>query len=341
MAPRILIFGTGSVGATYGYVLSQAVSPSNIVTICRSNYDAAFANGFTINSTIWGRSLNYRPHVVRSPSEAAPLGPFSHIIIASKILPNTPSIPSLLQPIISPTTTLVLIQNGIQIEEPYSTAFSHNPILSCTTYLPVTQTYPATVEHTVVEHLHVGTYPATNVSASHKEAAKSFAALIRWGGATCTLHDDIQGERWNKLLINTWNHICALSRSRDAQFLLASPYALDYVADVMREVTYVAKSEGYPIEEDFIQLTLRGSKNRKLPGVEPSMLADVLAGKSMEVDALLGNVVRIAEENGVDVPLLRGNYALLKALDESLKRERVGGEGRSMVDWPSFTRSIE
>jgi 2-dehydropantoate 2-reductase len=330
MAPRILVFGAGSIGATYGYILSKAVSPSNIVAVCRSNYAAASAHGFTIHSTLWGRDLSFKPHVVRTPNDATCLGPFDFIIVSNKILPNTSSIPSLLSPVVSPHTSLVLVQNGISIEQPYSTAFPNNPILSTVTYLPTTRTSPVVVEHKEVEHLHIGTYPSTKVPASHKSAAETLASLIKAGGASATVHDDIQFERWNKLLVNaSWNPISALSRSRDAQFFAASSYATEYITSVMREIAAIAQASGYPaVGEDLIRHQISRARARPLPGVELSMLADALAGRAMEVDAIVGNAVKIAEEKGVHVPLLRGLYALLKGLDESFRRDR--GEKAAM-----------
>jgi 2-dehydropantoate 2-reductase len=53
------------------------------------------------------------------------------------------------------------------------------------------------------------------------------------------------------------------------------------------------------------------------------MLADGLAGRAMEVEAIVGNTIRIAREHGVKTPLLDGLYTLAKALDSSLARERV------------------
>ena len=331
MAPRILIFGSGAIGASYGYILSQAIPASNIVAICRSNYAAALTNGFTVHSTSWGNDLNYRPHVVRDASEAVAFGPFNFIVAANKILPYGPSIPSLLKPAVSDHTAIVLIQNGINIGEPWSCAFPSNPILSCAAYLPVTQTKPAVVRHTDVEALHIGTYPSDTPS-SHKAAATTFADLIRQGGASCEVHDNIQGERWTKLLANaSWNPISALSRSRDAQFLKASPYAANYVRNVMREIASIARAEGFDINEDVISTSISRSLNRELPGVEPSMCADALAGRNMEVDAIVGNALKVAEDRGVEVPLLKGMYALIKGLDEAYRREReeeTGDAGR-------------
>lgn len=326
MAPKVLVFGTGSVGSVYCYLLCKAIGEKNVVAICRSNYDIAARDGFTINSTLFGDGIKCKPHIVKSVSEARDkqLGPFNHIVIAAKALPTTPSIPSLLAPVVSPETSIALIQNGVGIEEIYADAFPSNPILSCVTYLPVTQTSPAVFAHREVEKLDVGTFPH-NAPAGHKKAAESFVNLITSAGGTAVHHEDIGTERWAKLLVNaSWNPICALSRTRDAQFMAASPEAAGYVRAVMLEVAAVAQAAGYPnVSESTVEWQMGRAKARALPGVEPSMMADAMAGRQMEADAIVGNAIRIAEEKGVSVPLLKANYALLKALNDSFSREQV------------------
>jgi 2-dehydropantoate 2-reductase len=325
--PRVLIFGTGAIGAAYGYVLSKAIPVSNIITVCRSNYSAALEHGFTINSSLWGNNLSYRPTVVRTIADALPHGPFTYIIITSKITSSPPTTPSLIAPAVSPETSIVLIQNGLNIETPYANAFPSNPILTATTYLPCTQTSPGVISHTSFELLNLGAVPST-APQSHHDAAQSFASLITSGGATAHVLPSMQRERYIKLLANaSWNPISALSRSRDAQFLRSSPHALQYIRSVMHEIASVARAEGHEIDDQTIEDNLARSRGRSLPGVEPSMLNDVLGGREMEVEAILGEVVRVAEGRGVPVPLLSANYCLLKALDDSLRRERKAKEG--------------
>jgi 2-dehydropantoate 2-reductase len=328
MSPKALIFGTGSVGSVYGYLLCKALGEKNVTAICRSNYEVASQNGFTINSTIFGNNLSCKPNVVRSVNEAqyGGLGPFDYVIVAAKALPVTPSIPSLLKPAVSPNTAMVLIQNGVGIEAIYADAFPNNPILSCVTYLPVTQTSPAVFTHKEVEKLHVGTFPH-NAPADHKYAAERLVSLINSVGATAVHHDDVGSQRWAKLLVNaSWNPICALARSRDAQFMATSPEATAYVRDVMLEITSIAQAIGYNnVSNETVDWQMSRAKARSLPGIEPSMMADAMAGRETEADAIVGNAVKIAEANGVKVPLLTANYALLKALNESFKRERDSG----------------
>ncbi|KEF59910.1 2-dehydropantoate 2-reductase [Exophiala aquamarina CBS 119918] len=324
--PRILIFGTGSIGAVYAWVLSRAVGESNIFAVCRSNYDIARRQGFTINSALFGENLNVRPVVVKSAAEAAAAVSsddehsfFDYVVVTAKAIPSTPSIPSQIQDAVGPETSVVLIQNGIGVEEIYRTAFPYNPILSCVVYLPATQISPGVITHAEVEHLHIGTFPST-APRSHKAGAQAFTDLIQSEpvNATATLHDDIQEERWTKLLVNaSWNPICALSRSRDAQFLSSSPIAPSIVRSVMLEVASIARAAGYPdVSPERAEHQLGRAQARTLPGVEPSMQADALAGRRLEVDAIVGNALLIAEDKGVATPLLSLLYALANALDQ-------------------------
>jgi len=326
MAPRILIFGTGSIGAVYTYICSCAVSEANVFAVCRSNYDAASTQGFTINSSLFGQNLKVHPQVVKTVDEAVSKSngePFDYIIVTAKAIPSTPSLPEQIAQAVSPSTTIALIQNGIGVEDIYSSKFPQNPLLSCVVYLPATQTSPGTIKHGEVELLHIGTYPATS---PHAAAAEQFASVLRSGGGTAKVHDDVQIERWTKLLVNaSWNPICALSRSRDVQFMHSSDSATDVVKQVMLEIAAVAQASGYPeINEAKIDHQLGRAKARSLPGVEPSMLADAFSGRNMEVDAIVGNTVRIAEEKGVKTPLLTAIYALTKGIDASFTRAREG-----------------
>lgn len=335
MAPKILIFGAGSIGGTYAVTLSRAVPATDITVICRSNYDAVSENGFTLHSTVWGQNLNAKPTVARNITEAVQANagaPFDYIIITSKALPTTPSTPEVIKPAVSRETTIVLIQNGINTEAPYAELFPDNPILSTVVYLPTTQIQPGVIEHKEVELLHIGTYPAT-APAPHQATASALAALLTRAGASSKLHADVQAERWSKLLVNaSWNSICALTRCRDRQLLDlrlllgdggTTPFA-EFVRGVMLEIAATAKAYGYGelVNEALVDAQLKRATARGLPGIQPSMMADALAGRNMEVEAIVGNALRLAREKGVDTPMLRTIYFLATGLDRSFTLAR-------------------
>jgi 2-dehydropantoate 2-reductase len=96
---------------------------------------------------------------------------------------------------------------------------------------------------------------------------------------------------------------------------------VSYVRDVMLEVASIAQAIGYKdVTTEIVDWQIGRAKARSLPGIEPSMLADALAGRQVEADAIVGNAVRIAEREKVGVPLLKGLYATLVALNRSFEK---------------------
>ncbi|KAH7038088.1 ketopantoate reductase PanE/ApbA-domain-containing protein [Microdochium trichocladiopsis] len=401
MDQKVLIFGTGSIGTVYAWVVSNTTSPDNVVCVCRSNYEAAKTSGFTLNSTIWGQNLKFRPTIVQSVAEAATYSPentnddvqerqgrraFDFIILTSKVHTGgvSPSTAEILRPVVTlGHTVIVLIQNGIGIEDEYAELYPDNPLLSCVVRVPATQTSPGVVEHKAFEGLSVGTYPsfppdsapseagndnealaadggrwnrggtATIFAQRSSAAANKFISMITAGGATATLYPDIQAQRWQKLVLNVaWNPVTALSRLRDQHFLRTSSVAghhssttpgwplspstlspreleqldpefssLGFVRDLMLEVARTAAAYGYGevCDSQLVEKTLDLFLAMPLEGIQSSMMADALQGKSMEIEAIVGNAARLARAKGVSTPILKTIYILIRGLDASFR----------------------
>jgi 2-dehydropantoate 2-reductase len=94
------------------------------------------------------------------------------------------------------------------------------------------------------------------------------------------------------------------------------------IVKIMRQVGDVARAAGYEqVTEDMIQDSLKLQRGRVHGGgKEPSMLTDIRNKRPIEVDAIIGNTVRIARRFSVDVPYLELLYALAKGLNFSTVR---------------------
>ncbi|KYG42198.1 hypothetical protein M433DRAFT_74305 [Acidomyces richmondensis BFW] len=342
--PKILLHGSGAIGTIYVYLLQLA--GSDVIAVCRSNYEVAKSSGFLIDSELYGKGIRIRPNVVRTPAEAAVQlaegEAFDYVVVTAKAMPDA-KISEIIAPAITKgRTCIVLIQNGVGIEEEYRQRFPQNPLLSCVVYLPTTQIALGHIEMGDFERLEVGTFPARQYDASEGVAAATdkFVELVRKGGSHVQRFHDIQARRWKKLILNaSWNPICALTLNRDVVFLASSPAAERLVQDVMHEVISIAQSLGYKdITDEMAEKQLSRAKARiGGKGIEPSMLMDVLNERRMEVEVILGNPVRIAKQKGVNVPKMEALYALSKALDNAIQlrepgRSLGGDEVRSMKE---------
>ncbi|KAK5083843.1 hypothetical protein LTR05_006349 [Lithohypha guttulata] len=330
---RVLIFGAGGVGSVYGWILEQA--GAQVTAVCRSNYHQVKQNGLLIRSRKWG-TLIHKPVAVSSVAEANVYGPFDYILVCSKAFPHTHT---LIKDAVSENTAIVLAQNGIGIEESYRQAYPQNIIISGVVYLPVVQVEQGVVEHGIpLERFEVGVYPA-----SCSEAARSkIRALVEQftnAGATCVAYDDIQAQRWYKLALNaTLNPVCALTLCDDGNYLRSSEGALDMACDIMREVGRVASAIGYNVvSEETIQDHMKRHVERMTTGgKEPSMLQDIKQARPIEVEAILGNLLKIAATTKVETPYLRLFPVMLRTVvynDNAARTIRAERAYRSVDDW--------
>jgi len=327
--PKVLLFGAGGVGIVYAFILAKG--GASITAVCRSNYTAAKAHGFTLQSQIWG-THSIHPTIVSSVPDAKDYGPFDYIVVCSKAYVGiSPTTAELIAPAVGPDTAIVLCQNGIGIEEEYVSAFPDNTIISGVVYLPVTQVSPGHVVHGELEQLEIGTFPplpssstaSTTAETTDKAQAQidAVAAIFTAGGGSVKVYADVQERRWTKLITNAaWNPICALSQCSDAAFLRTSDTALGVVRRAMLEVVSVARAKGYTnITAETAEWQLSRAVGREKAGgegKEPSMLTDVREGRHalMEVEPIVGNVVRVAKELGVETVTLDVVYVLIKGL---------------------------
>lgn len=330
---RVLIFGTGSLGTVLGAFLHR--SGADVVCVCRSNYEAAETHGLKVDSPAC-RNYTYRPKIVQSISETdkVPGPPYDYVVVCTKAFLNKdPSPAELLKSVVrGAKTSIVLVQNGIGFEEPYKKRFPDSLVISCVAYMPSTRVTPTEVVQTETQRILMGAYPSglsggVPLSREDGDKLQCFADMLKAGGAQAGIHADIQVERWKKLVGNaTWNPICALSRCRDLELLRSCDIAGSFVEAAMREVVAVAQALGYGAEvnEDVVRSQIQRSAVRTPPGVQPSMMADMLRGSKMEVEAIVGQVVRIARKNGVSVPRLETLYVLGSGLNWSIAENIKG-----------------
>ena len=119
-----------------------------------------------------------------------------------------------------------------------------------------------------------------------------------------------------------WNPICALTLCDDANYLRSSDNSEAMVRKIMVEIGRVATAEGYPdaINEKVIAKDLERPKSRLATGgKEPSMLTDVRASRPIEVEAILGNTLRIAQKHNIETPYVELLYTLAKARNYQLQ----------------------
>ena len=298
---RVLVLGAGAIGAFYGGILARA--GCEVAVAARSDYDAVAADGYRIDSTLG--DLSFRPaQTLRSAAEYR--GAADYVLVALKLVRGVDRV-ALIRPALAATSAILLVQNGIGIEEEVAEAFPRHELLSGVAYAAVSREAPGRVRHhSQYTRLVLGRYPRGS-SAS----AERFAALLKQGGSSCAVTEDIVGARWQKCAWNTvFNPISALGGGLGTRDILSGEEQTAFVRAAIAEVCALAAADGHPLAPDTADKQIEGTL--RLPNYVSSMGQDWLAGRPMETEALVGNAVRIARRLGVAAPRLEALYALLR-----------------------------
>ncbi|KAF3938930.1 hypothetical protein ABW19_dt0201212 [Dactylella cylindrospora] len=329
--PEVLIFGAGAVGAFYGSLIAKTNTPVSVV--CRSNYSAVKSNGFSIASPQYG-SWVWTPTRVFPNADAAKAAnvKWSYIVVTTKALPNISDDSALLEGLVSEGTAIVLIQNGIGVEDPYVRRFPHASVLSAVTVVTAAQPSHGKIVHNRWTRINTGPYipdVASSAEESHIATVKTkeFTQLLVSGGvqdASAYSHQKLQQVRWHKIAINAaMNPSSVLSNGSNNAEMSTDPELHIHLKGVMEEVlTTAPKILGAPFPEDFASSDLILSSTAKnTSGSKPSMWADWESGRPMELEVILGNPVRIAREKGYEMPRVQSLYALLKMAQTQRDRQ--------------------
>ncbi|KAH8700756.1 ketopantoate reductase PanE/ApbA C terminal-domain-containing protein [Talaromyces proteolyticus] len=321
---NILLCGCGAVGTMAAVALERSGCAA-VTAVLRSNFSVVEQKGFTIDSVDHGRLTGWHPsYIARSVENAMKHGPFQFIVIALKALPDIYSIPELIAPAVTPfESTIVLIQNGIGIEQPFINAFPRSTILSGVSMIGAHQLSSGVIRHDRSDILHLG--PIYNASISREkedELAALFSSLYTSGGASCLLTENITWMRWKKLVWNaSFNSVCAMT-GLDSGAIIDAGGVETIIRPVMDKINSIAKASGHTLPDGIQQLMI-DSMPREMH-FRPSMLVDVERGNPMEIEVIVGNPLRIAQELGCETPILRMIYEHLKLVQWRIRRAKTG-----------------
>ncbi|KPK05334.1 MAG: hypothetical protein AMJ64_11840 [Betaproteobacteria bacterium SG8_39] len=316
---RVLVLGAGALGAFYGAVLARAGCTVSVVA--RSGIDDIRRDGYRIDSSLG--DLSFKPQRALRAGETLDT-PLDYVLLALKLVPGTDRV-ELLKPYRKGKPAIVLIQNGIAIEDEVAAAYPDRALISCVAYAAASRTSPTHIVHnSKFTRLILGPWPR----GAARAPADRLAAQLKTGGASAVVSDDITGERWKKCAWNAvYNPISALGGLGTRAILSGEPQTA-FVRGAIGEVCATAAADGHPLAPDTVEKQIAGT--RTLPDIVSSMGQDWRAGRPLEIEPILGNVVRIARRLGVAVPRLEALYAL--ALMAQARRSDKQTRGQTPVD---------
>ena len=176
--------------------------------------------------------------------------------------------------------------------------------LGCVVYIGSNIPEPGTIEHN-----NGGTYVVGEPAGGGSERAARVSELFKAGGLKSPVSGDIRAEVWAKLWGNLTGNPLSVLCEANCDALAQDPDVAQAMADMMREAARVAAVNGCaagPDIENKLDSFIR------LGPIKTSMLQDYEAGKTIELDALLGVIGELGRLAGIETPKCDLVYALTR-----------------------------
>lgn len=316
---KLCVFGAGAIGGLMAAKLA-AKGDAEVTVIARGPHlEAMQARGLTLRSEGMETTIP-----IRAVASAEQAGPQDYVVVTLKAH-SLPGAARQMQPLLGPDTAVVSAVNGIpwwyfhRLPGPYedrrvesvdpgggvTDLLAPSRAIGCIVYPAAEVPEPGVIEHTYGDRFTLG---EPSGERTPRVAALSEALIA--AGFKAPVRPKIRDEIWVKLWGNlAFNPISSLT-TQTLDVLTGDPGTRGVARAMMLEAQSVGEKLGVRFGID-VDKRIAGAA--EVGAHKTSMLQDLERGRPMEIDALLGVVVELAELVGVEVPTCRTVLALVRA----------------------------
>ncbi len=307
---KITVFGVGGVGGAISGKLLKKYD-SQVALIARGARKAHLEKeGLTIHGDFLGDFTVEVPVVTDDPGSL----PVQDIVIISVKNDALAKAMELLTPVIGEGTIVVPIMNGVTAYKRLMEAFPQAVVLPSVIYT----VSMATDDFSVVQkgkYTHVFVGPLTE---KDSEAAHLFHQVMADAEIDCRYSDKVLTEVWNKYVLNcAYNVSTARFGCTVGDIKYDEERRAEYCA-LMKEACAVGLAEGVSLADDLVDRHMKRLDNTT-DDSDSSLSRDFEAHKVGELEVFCGDVIHMAEEKNVDVPMTKKYYQALLEIVESWK----------------------
>ena len=294
------VIGTGAIGGFYGSKLANA--GFDVEFLLHSDYQYVKDNGLTVFS-VDGDFQIKEPKVF---SEVSQMRPADVILVGLKTV-NQEVLYQLLPKILKQDTLVVLIQNGIGVEEDLFKKFPGLNIAAGLAFICAQKKSPG-----IVEHLCYGSINLGNFSCKDKTLFNNVLSDFLKAGIQAQEVEYYQA-RWKKAVWNMPFNGMTVVMNTTTDKLLKNPFTRQLIYEQMLEVISAAQSLGVKeIDNSFADKMIK-TTDEMIP-YSPSMKLDYDFHRPMEIYYLYSRPIFLAKKSGFEMKKLEMLEAQLKFL---------------------------
>ena len=298
---RYGVIGMGAIGGFYGAKLAHAGKEVHFLS--HSDYQYVKERGLQVDSC----DGSFHLPQINAYGAASDMPKCDVVLIGLKTV-NNHLLPELLQPLLKKDTLVVLIQNGIGVEEDVQKMFPEVQLAAGLAFICSAKTEPGKVNHQCYGYINIGNY-----SCKQQEKIDEVVNDFRKAGVDANEVEYLEA-RWKKAVWNMPFNGMTVALNTQTDILLQTPSTLQLIKDQMMEVIEAAQACGVKnIDETFAEKMIYNTVH--MTPYSPSMKLDFEFRRPMEIDYLYTRPIEEARKAGYHMKKLEMLEAELRFLD--------------------------
>ena len=296
------IIGTGAIGGYYGAKLAHAGQELHF--LFRSDYEYVKQHGLQVDSCDGSFHLDN----VNAYLHTEDMPKCDVVLVCLKSV-NNGKLQSLLPPLLHDDTLVVLIQNGIGVEEDVQKMFPDVQLAAGLAFICSAKSEPGRVNHQCY-----GSINLANYSCKDEALMQAVVDEFRQAGIETGLVEYNEA-RWKKAVWNMPFNGMTVALHTQTDMLLKNKSTRQLIREQMMEVVSAAQHLGVKnLDEAFVDKMIDMTDN--MTPYSPSMRLDYDFHRRMEIYYLYTRPIEIAREAGCPMPKLEMLEAELRFLEE-------------------------
>lgn len=295
---RISMIGLGAIGLAYATKLHDAMGDRFRVIVDEGRKKRYEEEGFYVN----GRRYDF--HYVADGEADDP----DLILIAVKYH-HLDRVIEQIRKHVGEKTLIMPLLNGITSEERVGAVYGMDRVLYATCIQIDALRDRNQVTFTQNGSIHFG-----EKSGEISARVLAVARVLEEAGIQVVTPEDMWRTLWWKFMVNVGINQPSAVLKAPYRVFKTSEHAMALMRDTMEEVIRVAKAEGVSLgAEDvdrFVEIMMTLGDDKMT-----SMCQDMIAGRKTEVEMLSGELMRLAERHGIDVPVNRTLFEMIKTME--------------------------
>ena len=307
MVRRYAIIGTGGLGGFYGGRLVRA--GCDVHFLLHGDYECVRDHGLRIDSVEGDFVL---PRVC-AYGRAHDMPRCDVVAVALKTTAND-LLGELLPPVIADDGVVLVLQNGLGIEEQVAGIVGPDRVMGGLCFLCASKVGPGHIRHLDYGYITLAEYDSRHRPKGITERMRAIGGDFQAAGIRINYAEDLVLARWKKLVWNIPFNGLSVVLDATTDRIMANEHSRTLAEGLMREVAAAAgAAAGRDVPEAFIRSQL--DDTAQMAPYSPSMLLDCRAGRPMEIEAIFGAPLRAAAAAGCPSPQIETMYRLLKFMD--------------------------